>query len=106
MDPAPANATARMRTIREPLVRELTGLEYVIALSCKAQFAAASFWSQLHLWVGLPTAALAAVSGGTALANHTALAAAFALAVAVSAAVAAFLNATERHKLHHAAGNE
>jgi hypothetical protein len=95
-----------MRTVREQLVREVTGLERVIAFSCKGQFAAASFWSQLHLWLGLPTAALAAVSGGTALAKHTALAAALALAVTVAAAVAAFVNATERHKLHHAAGNE
>ncbi|SRR5712691_386681 len=91
---------------REQLLREVTGLERVVAFSRRAQFAAASFWSQLHLWIGLPTAALAAVSGGMALAHHTALAAALALAVSVSAAVAAFLNATERHKLHHAAGNE
>lgn len=91
---------------RQQLVREVTALERVLAFSCKAQYVAASFWSQLHLWIGLPTAALAAVSGGTALAHHTRLAAGLALAVTVSAAVAAFLNPTERHKLHHAAGNE
>jgi hypothetical protein len=95
-----------MPTVREQLVREVTALERVIAFSCKGQFAAASFWSQLNLFLGLPTAVLAAISGGSALADHTGVAAALALAVAITAAVAAFLGATERHKLHHAAGNE
>jgi hypothetical protein len=77
-----------MPTIREQLVREVTALERIIALSSKGQFAAASFWSQLHLLLGLPTAALAAISGATALANHTQLAAALALGVSVAAAIA------------------
>jgi hypothetical protein len=95
-----------MRSTREQLVHEITGLERVVAFSCKGQFGAARIWSHLHLWIGLPTAALAAISGGTALANHRTLAAGLALAVSVSTAIVAFLNPAERHKVHHAAGNE
>jgi hypothetical protein len=95
-----------MRTKRQRFVWELTSLERVLALSGKAQFGAAIFWSRLHFWLGLPTAALAAVSGATALASQSTLAAVLALGATVLASVTAFLNATEKHKLHHAAGNE
>ena len=92
--------------MRDRLLKEASGLEWTILLSCKGHFAAAGFWSQLNLTIGLPAAAAAAVSGGTALADRTFIAGVLAIAVAIATGVAAFLNATERHKLHHAAGNE
>jgi hypothetical protein len=53
---------------------------------------ATSAWRWVYLALGVPTTALAAVAGGSALAHHRVVAAVFALAAAVSSALMTFLN--------------
>jgi len=72
--------------------------------SGKGHFEAARAWGNVHLWVGIPTAVLAAVASASAFKQQVAAAGALALTASVLSAISTFLNASERAQLHHRAG--
>jgi hypothetical protein len=72
--------------------------------SAKGHFEAARWWSAVHLWIGIPTAVLAAVASASAFKEETFLAGSLAIVVAALSAVSTFLNPNERAQSHHQAG--
>ncbi len=72
--------------------------------SGRGHFEAAAFWGRAHYRIGVPAAVLAAVAGGSAVANNVTLAAGVGLLVTALSALAVFLNPSDRSHQHHAAG--
>ncbi|MBI1816261.1 MAG: SLATT domain-containing protein [Deltaproteobacteria bacterium] len=72
--------------------------------SGKGHFEAARAWGNVHLWLGIPAAVLAAIASASAFKQEVALAGALALTASVLSAISTFLNASERSQLHHQAG--
>ena len=99
--------------IRDGLVREADRLEEDTLWSSKGHYAASERWRNVHLWVGVPTAALTAIAGlvivaGPAETFGVPLDAAFgavAIAGAASTAIMTFLGPEKRSTEHHAAGD-
>lgn len=79
-------------------------LEEDSLFSARGHFEAARTWGHVHLWVGIPTALLAALAGVTAFNNHSTVAGVSAMIVAGLSAVSTFLNPSEKAQLHHVAG--
>jgi hypothetical protein len=96
------------KDIEEKIVREAERIGEDCLFSAKGHFYAAQFWTDLHLWLGIPMAILAAISGGSALSQfdyHNIVAGALALIVTALAAVSTFLNPNEKSSIHGKAGN-
>ena len=94
---------------REKFIREAKRIEEDSLLSSKGHFYAAQFWTNIHLWIGIPTAVLAAIAGGSALSQfdyHELIAGILALVAAALIAIATFLNPNERAATHLRAGNQ
>lgn len=72
--------------------------------SSRGHFEAAASWSRAHYRIGVPAAILAAVAGGSALADNVTIAAGVGLLVTALSALAVFLNPSDRSHQHHAAG--
>jgi len=95
--------------IKQELIKEAKRIEEDSLYSSKGHFCAAQFWSNLHLWLGVPTAILAAVAGVSALVefnNHTLIAGLLAMIVSALSAISVFLNPNEKANSHHDAGNQ
>jgi len=98
-----------MKDIKEKLIDEAKRIEEDSLYSAKGHFEAANKWRNIHLWLGLPTAVLAALSGVSALAQfdfHDILAAFLAILVTALASVITFLNPNEKASSHQDAGNK
>lgn len=97
------------KDIREKIIKEAKRLEEDCLFSAKGHFYAAQFWTNLHYWLGIPTAILAAISGASALSkfdNHNIVAGALAIIVTALVAVSTFLDPNEKTSLHRSAGNQ
>ena len=93
-----------LKKVKEVIDREKDSL-----YSSKGRFYAGQFWTNLHLWIGIPTAILAAIAGASALSqfdNNNVIAGILAIFVAALIAVTTFLNPNEKATIHHNAGNE
>jgi hypothetical protein len=93
---------------REEVIKEAKRIEEDLLHSSKGHFAAAHFWGNFHLWIGIPMVLLAAIAGAAALAqfDHDHLIAGFlSIIVAALSAVTTFVNANEREGSHRNAGN-
>ena len=88
---------------REAARREASHVQRKTAISALAQERAANLWGIIFYIVGAPTAALAALAGGSAVADKTTAAAVLAIMAAVSAGLWAFLNPGDRAALHRRA---
>ena len=88
----------------EALSTEARRVEEDCLFSAKGHFEAASTWSGLHYWLGVPAAVLAAIAGGAAFADHPLLAGSLAMVVTALAAIITFLNPRDRAHAHHVAG--
>ena len=78
--------------VRAAIEAEAKRVERETRIWALAHRMATSVWRWLYLALGVPTTALAAVAGGSALAHYRVVAAVFALAAAVSSALMTFLN--------------
>jgi hypothetical protein len=78
--------------VRAAIEAEAKRIERESDRSALAHRMATSAWRWVYLALGVPTTALAAVAGATALANQRVLAAVFALTAAVGSALMTFLN--------------
>lgn len=91
------------------ILKEVKRIEEDSLYSSKSHFYAAQFWSNLHLWLGVPAAVLAAVAGVSALSefnNHSLIAGLLAIIVSALSAVNVFLNPNEKANSHHNAGSQ
>lgn len=85
-------------------VREAKRVEEDSLYSAKSHFEAGRRWSRVHLWLGLPAAALSAIAGGSAFGGHDVLAGSLALVVAGLTAVMTFLSPDDKASRHQLAG--
>jgi hypothetical protein len=92
------------REVIDALAAESRRIEEDCEYSARSHFEAAGRWMRAHYWIGVPVALLAAVTGGSAIADHAELAAVLGLIVTALSAVAVFLNPSDRSTQHHAAG--
>lgn len=100
-----ATAETSVSQAKGEIIKESKRIEEDTLFSSKGHFFTAGFWSNFHLWIGLPTAVLAAVAGGVAWDGHTTVAGAIAIAVAGLTAVATFTNPNDKANAHLTAGN-
>ena len=95
--------------IKDNMLKEARRIEEDTLYSAKGQFVAANFWANFHLWIGVPTAILAAIAGASALSqfeNHNIIAGILAIIVTAFTAVTTFLNPNEKANSHRNAGNK
>lgn len=91
-------------SLRIALRTEAFRVEEDALYSARAHFEAASQWDHIHYRMGVPTTVLAAVAGGSAIAEYTVIAAVVGICVTVLSALSVFLNPSERSAQHHNAG--
>jgi hypothetical protein len=94
---------------KENLIKEARRIEEDSLYSAKGHFVAAIFWTNFHLWIGVPTAILAAIAGASALSqfdNHNIVAGILAIIVTALTAITTFLNPNEKANSHLNAGNK
>lgn len=93
---------------KEAVVKEAKRIEESSLYTAKGHFVAAQFWTNFHLWVGIPTAILAAIAGASALAqfdNHNIVAGILSIVVVALTALTTFLNPNEKASVHLNSGN-
>lgn len=93
---------------KEKIIKETKRIEEDSLYSSKGHFYAAQFWTNLHLWIGIPATAMAAIAGASALSqfdNHQIIAGILAILVSALSAVSTFINPNEKATIHHNAGN-
>jgi SMODS and SLOG-associating 2TM effector domain family 4 len=87
----------------DALIRETSRIEEDALYSAKGHFEAASLWSKVHFWLGVPAAVLAAVAGGSILKQEPAVAVFLTGIVTTLTALLTFLNPQQRSNTHHTA---
>ena len=95
-------------SLRENIIKEARRIQEDSLYSAKGHFVAASVWGNVRLFIGLPTAAMAAVAGASALSDfdsHNVVAGVLAIIVSGLTAMTTFLNPNERASAHLRAGN-
>ncbi len=95
-------------SLKQNIFDEAKRIEEDAEYSKESHLTAATVWSTTHFWLGLPTAVLAVLSGGTALANlnrYGIFVGVSALLAGILAAISTFLNPKERASCHLTAGN-
>jgi hypothetical protein len=84
--------TASTDGVRAAIESEAKRVERETQVSALAHRMATGTWRLVYLALGVPTTALAAVAGASALADHSVLAAVFALAATAASALMNFMN--------------
>jgi len=93
---------------KEAIIREAKRIEENCLYTSKGHFAVAQFWSNFHLWLGIPTVILASIVGAFALSqfsSYIVIAGVISIVVVVLSATTTFLNPRERANAHLSAGN-
>src|SRR3989339_477319 len=90
---------------KDEIIKEAQRIEESGLYSSKGHFAAAHFWTNFHLWIGIPMVILAAIAGSAFICNNNTLGGIFSIVVTILSAVMTFLNPNERANGHLAAGN-
>jgi len=95
--------------MKEQIRKESARIEEDCLYSSKSHFYAGQRWTNVHLWLGIPAAILAAIAGASALSefqSHNMVAGILSIVVAALIAVATFVNPNERAITHKNAGNK
>src|SRR3990167_9078414 len=104
----PTTAERVVSKTKEEIIKEAKRIEEALLYSSKGHFSASHFWSNFHLWIGIPMVLFSAVAGASALSqfdpNHI-IAGLFSIIVAVLSGVMTFLNPNEKVSAHVNAGN-
>ncbi len=93
---------------KEEIIKEAQRIEESVLYSAKGHFVAANFWTNFHLWVGIPMVLLAAIAGASALSQFDPkhiIAGILSIVVAALSGVMTFLNPNEKASAHLNAGN-
>lgn len=101
----PTTSETQVSRPKEEILREAKRIEESVLYSSKGHFVTAEFWSGFHLWVGIPTAILAAVAATSAFASWEIAAGVVSIVIAALSAVSTFLNPNEKAAAHLSAGN-
>lgn len=106
----PLKQTAEQSTskTKEEIIKEAKRIEESLLYSSKGHFAASHFWSNFHLWIGLPIVILSAVAGVSAFSQFDSrhvVAGILAIVVAALSSVMTFLNPNEKASVHLSSGN-
>lgn len=90
------------------IIKEATRIEEGLLYTSKGHFAAARFWSNFHLWVGIPMVILSAIIGATAFAKFDTagvIAGFCSIIIVALSSVITFLNPNQKSSAHLNAGN-
>lgn len=90
------------------IIDEAKRIEENCQHTAKGHFEAAQFWSNFHLWVGIPAVVLAGIAGAAAFAKfdqNNIIAGILSLIVVVLTSITTFLNPKDRSSSHLSAGN-
>ena len=90
------------------IIREAKRIEEDSLYSAKGHYCAAQLWTSLHIWIGVPTAIMAAIAGASALSkfeDSRIWAGVLAILVAALTSVTTFVNPNAKAANHHNAGN-
>lgn len=93
---------------RTAIIDEAKRIEENCQLTAKGHFEAAQYWSEFHLWIGVPSFVLAGIAGAFAFAKFecsNVLSGILSLIVVVLTSVTTFLNPKDRSNSHLTAGN-
>lgn len=93
---------------KKAIIDESKRTEESCLYTAKGHFVAAQFWTNFHLWIGIPTVILAAITGITAFAKfdeNNILAGILSIIVVVLTAVTTFLNPKEKANNYLISGN-
>ena len=93
---------------REQVIKEAKRIEESLLYSSKGHFAAASFWSNFHLFIGVPMVVMSTIAGASALSKldpSFVVAGVLSIFVAALSGVVTFLNPNEKVSAHRNAGN-
>ena len=91
---------------KEQLKSEALRIEEDSTYSSKAHYETARRWGQIYLWLGIPTAIIAGISGVSAFEEQKLLAGATAIIAAALASISTFLNPSEKAQAHYTAGHK
>lgn len=69
--PQLATAETPVSKTKEEIIKESKRIEEGLLYSSKGHFAAAHFWNNFHLWIGIPMVLLSAIAGGPHLLSLT-----------------------------------
>lgn len=89
-----------MGDLTEKLTVEARRIEEDSEHSAKGHFNAADRWGKYHLWIGLPSALLAAIAGAAAFNDNSELAGTLAILSTALTTVLTFLKPSERSESH------
>ena len=98
--------SGQVESTKHEITLEARRLESECQRASLAHSAAASFWSNFHIVIGVPTSLLAAAAAAVVLTNvqyATAIAAALAVFVSALTAIATFLNPKDKTNIHELA---
>ena len=88
------------------LISEAKRIEEDAIYSAKSQFEASSWWKNVNLWIGIPTAIMSAIAGFSALSEYSyILAGVLAILATALTALSTFLNPNQKSNTHLNAGN-
>lgn len=93
---------------RQEIIKEAKRTEESLLYSSKGHYAAAHFWSNFHLWIGVPMVVITAVAGATAFKTfdtNGVLAGICSLIGVVLSSLITFLNPNEKASAHRTAGH-
>lgn len=93
---------------KNEVIKEAQRIEESTLYSAKGHLVAANFWTNFHLWVGVPMVLLAAIAGASALSQFDpkhVIAGIISIIVAALSGVMTFLNPNEKASTHLNAGN-
>ena len=93
---------------KKAIIDESKRTEESCLYTAKGNFVAAQFWTSFHLWIGIPTVILAAITGITAFSKfdeNNILAGILSIIVVVLTAVTTFLNPKEKANNYLVSGN-
>lgn len=93
---------------KDEIIKEAKRIGESLLYSSKGHFTASYFWSNFHLWIGVPVVLFSAVAGASALSQFDPkhiLAGLISILVAALSGVMTFLNPNEKASVHLNAGN-
>lgn len=108
MDSQPNTAERPVSQPKEEIIREAKRIEETLLHSSKGHFAASHFWTNFHLWIGIPMVVISAIAGASALSKLDSggtIAGMLSIFVVALSGVMTFLNPNEKASAHLKAGN-
>ena len=93
---------------KDEIIKEAKRIEESLLHSSKGHFAAAHFWGNFHLWIGIPMVILSAVASASALSEFDpkhVIGGILSIVVVALSGVMTFLNPNEKASVHLNAGN-